>query len=299
MSNKPTSRFNKIGLFAKHNNSSVLDTLEKLIHFLQKRGHILSIETQSASLLSQQDVARNIHTVPREQLGAAVDLVIVIGGDGSLLNAARAIVAHQVPIVGINRGRLGFLADILPDDMEQALNAILDGHYLEEQRFLLNARIIRHGKTVAESTALNDVVLYTGSIARMVDFEVYINDHFVLRQQADGIITATPTGSTAYALSAGGPILYPTLKALTITPLCPHTLSSRPIVVDSDGDIRLVVTMNNDIKPKLSCDGQSHFDLEAGDQILIQKHPFELTLIHPQTHEYFSVLREKLGWSTQ
>jgi NAD+ kinase len=117
MSNKPTSRFNKIGLFAKHNNSSVLDTLEKLIHFLQKRGHILSIETQSASLLSQQDVARNIHTVPREQLGAAVDLVIVIGGDGSLLNAARAIVAHQVPIVGINRGRLGFLADILPDDM--------------------------------------------------------------------------------------------------------------------------------------------------------------------------------------
>ncbi len=297
---KQTSRFNRIGLFAKHNNSSVLDTLEKLIHFLQKRGHTLSIETQSAALLfNQGNLDHNIQIIPKEHLGEAVDLVIVIGGDGSLLNAARAIVAHQVPVVGINRGRLGFLADILPDNMEQELNAILDDHYLEEQRFLLNARIIRNGKIVAESTALNDVVLYTGSIARMVDFEVYINDHFVLRQQADGIITATPTGSTAYALSAGGPILYPTLKALTITPLCPHTLSSRPIVVDSHSDIRLVVTQNNDIKPKLSCDGQSHFDLEAGDQISIQKHPFELTLIHPKTHEYFSVLREKLGWSTQ
>ncbi|HQZ88363.1 MAG TPA: NAD(+) kinase [Gammaproteobacteria bacterium] len=297
---KQTSRFNRIGLFAKHNNSSVLDTLEKLIHFLQKRGHTLSIETQSAALLSNQgNLDHNIQIIPKEYLGEAVDLVIVIGGDGSLLNAARAIVAHQVPVVGINRGRLGFLADILPENMEQELNDILEGHYLEEQRFLLNARIIRHGKIVAESTALNDVVLYTGSIARMVDFEVYINDHFVLRQQADGIITATPTGSTAYALSAGGPILYPTLKALTITPLCPHTLSSRPIVVDSDSDIRLVVTQNNDIKPKLSCDGQSHFDLEASDQISIQKYPFELTLIHPKTHEYFSVLREKLGWSTQ
>lgn len=294
------SRFKRIGLFAKHNNSSVLDTFEKLIHFLEKRGHTLSIEAQSATLLSHQGNAQHkIHTILRAQLGEAVDLVIVIGGDGSLLNAARAIVENQVPIVGINRGRLGFLADILPDNMEQELSAILEGHYLEEQRFLLNARIMRADKMIAESTALNDIVLYTGNIARMVDFEVYINDHFVLRQQADGIITATPTGSTAYALSAGGPILYPTLKALTITPLCPHTLSSRPIVVASDCEIRLVVTPNNDIKPKLSFDGQQHFDLEAGDEIIIQKHPFELTLIHPQTHEYFSVLREKLGWSTQ
>lgn len=295
-----TSQFKKIGLFAKHNNSSVLDTFEKLIHFLEKRGHTLSIETESATLLTHsRKHQQKFHTMPRAQLGENVDLVIVIGGDGSLLNAARAIVANRVPIVGINRGRLGFLADILPDDMEAALNDILDGHYLEEQRFLLNARIIRHQKTFAQSTALNDVVLYTGSIARMVDFEVYLNDQFVLRQQADGIITATPTGSTAYALSAGGPILYPTLKALTITPLCPHTLSSRPIVVADDCHIRLVVTPNNDIKPKLSCDGQQHFDLEAGDEIIIQKHPVELTLIHPQTHEYFSVLREKLGWSTQ
>lgn len=292
------NRFQRIGLFAKHNNTSVLDTFEKLIHFLGKRGHHLSIEQQSATLLPKADFFQGMHTIPREQLGENVDLVIVVGGDGSLLNAARAIVANQVPIVGINRGRLGFLADILPHSMEQELHAILDGDYLEEQRFLLNAHIIRDGEIIAESTALNDVVLYTGSTARMIDFEVYIDNQFVLRQQADGIITATPTGSTAYALSAGGPILYPTLKALTITPLCPHTLSSRPIVVDSRSDIRLVVTPNNDIKPKLSCDGQSHFDLEAGDQIAIQKYPVELTLIHPKTHEYFSVLREKLGWST-
>lgn len=295
--NNRTSRFKKIGLFAKHNNRSVIDTFEKLIDFLHKREHIITIETESAAILSQK-YTQNIRTTTRKQLGEAVDLVIVIGGDGSLLNAARAIIANQVPIVGVNRGRLGFLADILPDNMEQELGAILDGTYVEEQRFLLNARVIRKGKMIAESTALNDVVLYSGSIARMLDFEVYINDHFVLRQQADGIITATPTGSTAYALSAGGPILYPTLKALTITPLCPHTLSSRPIVVDNNCDIRLVVTPNNDIKPKLSCDGQFHFDLEAGDEISIQKHLFELTLIHPKPHEYFSVLRQKLGWST-
>lgn len=295
--NNQTGRFKRIGLFAKHNNKSVLDTFEKLIHFLQKKNHILTIEMESASILSPKQ-RQNIQTTSREHLGEHVDLVIVIGGDGSLLNAARAIVANQVPIVGINRGRLGFLADVLPEHMEQALTDILDGNYSEEKRFLLDARIIRKGKTFAQSTALNDVVLYTGSIARMIDFEVYINDHFVLRQQADGIITATPTGSTAYALSAGGPILYPTLKALTITPLCPHTLSSRPIVVDSDCDIRLVLTDSKDIKPKLSCDGQSHFDLEATDQISIQKHPVELTLIHPKSHEYFSVLREKLGWGT-
>lgn len=287
-------QFKKIGLFAKHNNRSIVDTFEKLIAFLEKRGHTLFIEQECATLLA----APRFPILNREQIGQQSDLIIVVGGDGSLLNAARAVVSAKVPVLGINRGRLGFLADILPNEMENELGTILDGTYSKESRFLLEATIKRPGQPMISSTALNDVVLYCGSIARMIDFEVYINDQFVLRQQADGIITATPTGSTAYALSAGGPILYPTLNAIAIAPLCPHTLSSRPIVVNGDSHIKLVVTEQNDTSPVLTYDGQSHFDLPPGSEVLIHKHAFELILIHPVQHDYFSVLREKLGWNT-
>ncbi len=285
--------FTRIGLFAKHNNTSVSDTLKKLVIYLQAKGHTLFIETESNVLLADTPLT----SVAREEIGALVDLIIVVGGDGSLLNAARAVVAHQIPVLGINRGRLGFLADILPHNMEQELEAIFAGQYLKEQRFLLSAQVKRHNTVVMQEIALNDIVLYNGGLARMIDFEVYVNDQFVLRQQADGIITATPTGSTAYGLSAGGPILFPTLNAITITPMCPHTLSNRPIVVDGNSQIKLVVTESNNIAPKLSYDGQVYFDLEIGDEILIKKHDCEFTLIHPSHHEYFSVLREKLSWN--
>lgn len=288
-----TGPFQRIGLFAKHNTRSVADTFEKLVEFLKKRGHTLAVEARSATLLS----AKPDSIVPQEALGEVSDLVIVVGGDGSLLNAARAIVSHQIPILGINRGRLGFLADILPENMEQELGQILEGQYLKEQRMLIKATLKRGQNIIGSGIALNDIVLYAGNIARMIDFEVTINQNFMLRQQADGLITSTPTGSTAYALSAGGPILYPTLNAITVVPMCPHTLSSRPIVVDSNSQIEIVLTKNNLIEPKLSCDGQLHFDLQANDRIFIQKHEFELSLIHPLKHTYFSVLREKLGWS--
>jgi NAD+ kinase len=288
------SPFQRIGLFAKHNNRSIVDTFEKLLVFLEKRGHSLVLEEESATLLS----SHHFPLAKRDQIGKHCDLVIVVGGDGSLLNAARAVVEDRVPVLGINRGRLGFLADILPDEMEKELELILQGTFNPEKRFLLEATIKRPGQVSISQIALNDIVLYCGSIARMVDFEVYINDQFVLRQQADGLITATPTGSTAYALSAGGPILYPTLNAITIAPLCPHTLSSRPIVVESNSHIKLIVTQQNTIVPKLSCDGQTHFELPLGSEVSIYKHSFELTLIHPVQHNYFSVLREKLGWST-
>lgn len=291
-----TKLFPTIGLFAKHNNRSVADTFEKLILFLEKRGHSLIIEEESATLLANP----HFPLMKRTEIGKHCSLIIVVGGDGSLLNAARAIVTSKVPILGINRGRLGFLADILPENLEIELQAILDGAYMEEQRFLLKAEFNRPDSpnTTISETALNDIVLYCGGIARMIDFEIYINDQFVLRQQADGIITATPTGSTAYALSAGGPIVYPTLNAITIAPMCPHTLSSRPIVIDNNGRIKLVVTKNNTITPKLSCDGQNHFELPPGSEISIYKYEHELKLIHPIQHNYFSVLREKLGWST-
>lgn len=289
------NQFRKIGLFAKHNNKSVAETLEKLIQFLKNHHLKLSIETESASLLTHSSLA----AFSKEEIGKNIDLAIVVGGDGSMLNAARAVAPYQIPILGINRGRLGFLADILPEQLESELAAILQGNLIQEKRFLLEAKVVRNGQVIAINTALNDVVLYSGSSGRMIDFEVYINDIFVLRQQADGMIAATPTGSTAYALSAGGPILFPTLPAMTLTPLCPHTLSNRPLVVDNSCHIRLKVTQQNDTSPKLSSDGQLHCDLLPEDEIHIQKYAHELTLIHPLRHEYFSILREKLGWNTQ
>lgn len=193
--------FQRIGLFAKYNTSSVGDTLRKLVIFLKKRGHSLVIEKNSSALLEK---ASDLKQVERETLGSETDLVIVVGGDGSLLNAARAIAAFDLPILGINRGRLGFLADILPEEMEKKLGPILEGDYSEEKRTLLTASVERKGKRLNEGQALNDVVLFSGNIARMIEFEVFINSKFVLRQRSDGLITATPTGSTAYALSGGG-----------------------------------------------------------------------------------------------
>lgn len=289
--NKP---FKNIGLFAKYNNTSIADTFEKLVNYLAENGYSLFIEAKSNALLQ----AHHFPVLPRETIAAHCDLVIVVGGDGSLLNAARAVVRYQVPIVGINRGHLGFLADIRPFEVQEKLDSILKGIYTTEQRFLLSGRIVREGETLVENQALNDIVLYTGAIARMIEFEVYIDDHFVLRQRSDGLIAATPTGSTAYALSGGGPILYPTLNTLVLVPMFPHTLTSRPIVVGNSANIKWIVTENNEISPKISFDGQLHLDLEPGDEIIIQKYEHELTLVHPVEHDYFTVLREKLGWST-
>jgi NAD+ kinase len=284
--------FQRIGLIAKQNSPSIIETFERLIAFLAKRGHTLTLEAESATLLSKQPYP----LVSKEELSEN-DLVIVVGGDGSLLKAARAITCSKTPILGINRGRLGFLADILPQHMEKELTAILEGNYVSEARFLLKAKVIRQEKIFAEATALNDVVLYSSGVSRMIDFEVYVNQHFVLRQQADGIIVATPTGSTAYALSAGGPVVYPTLNAITLAPMCPHTLSSRPIVVEGNSKIKLLISSNNNkTETKLSCDGQTHFALQLLDTIEIEKYEHELCLIHPANHNYYTILREKLGW---
>lgn len=289
--NKP---FKNIGLFAKYNNTSISEAFEHLVKFLEKEGCNLFIEAKSNAMLR----AHHFPVLPKETIAEKCDLIIVVGGDGSLLNAARSVVRYQVPIVGINRGRLGFLADIRPHEIEKKLTPILKGNYTSEQRFLLSACIVREGEILMENQALNDIVLYTGAIARMIEFEVHIDDRFVLRQRADGLIAATPTGSTAYALSGGGPILYPTLNTIVLVPMFPHTLTSRPIVVGNASHIKWIVTENNEISPKLSFDGQLHLDLEPGDEIVIQKYEHELTLVHPANHDYFMVLREKLGWST-
>lgn len=288
--------FNKIGLFAKHNSRAIVDTFEKIISFLDRAGCKLSIEEQSAALLPQS-LQKKFSIVSREVLGQDSELVVVVGGDGSFLNAARAVVPFGIPMLGVNRGRLGFLTDILPEEFEKDLTEILDGKYNQEQRSLIKAKIERNGEFIQQGEALNDVVLFGGSLARMIEFEVYINDDFVLRQLSDGFIVATPTGSTAYALSGGGPILHPTLKAITLVPMLPHMLTSRPIVVEESSRIELRISHNNQTPPKLSCDGQLHFDLQAGDRVHIEKYPKSLILIHPSHYDYYAVLRQKLGWN--
>lgn len=286
--------FSTIGLIGKQANPEVQSTLASLVTFLQVQGIEVLMEQACAAMMPP---SLQTKAITRDKLGALCDLVIVVGGDGSLLDAARTVVDHNVPVVGVNRGRLGFLTDISPQALTQSLEPILRGQYQEEHRFFLEMHLTRDGKVIHEGKALNDVVLYSGDIARMIDFQVIIDDQFVYRQRSDGLITATPTGSTAYALSGGGPILHPSLEAVVMVPMHPHTLSSRPIVVDSHAKIELHLMPDNSLNPRLSCDGQVHFDAKPDDRIVIQRKTQELRLLHPTDYDYYYTLRSKLGWS--
>lgn len=243
----------------------------------------------------------NVKQLPRaalDKLGRLCDMVIVIGGDGSMLGAARTLCLTGTPVLGINRGRVGFLTDISTTDLDVRLSEILAGHYVAERRFLLNAFVSRDDRVVSSAHALNDVVLHSGQVARMVEFTLFIDDQFVYRQRADGLITATPTGSTAYALSAGGPMLHPSLEAMVLVPMFPHMLSNRPLVIGASSKVSLRIEHGPDPSPQLSCDGQTRLVLQPGDQIDIIRKPQHLVLLHPQSHDYFDSCRSKLGWSS-
>ncbi len=235
----------------------------------------------------------------KECLKKSCDLIIVIGGDGSLLHAARTIIDTNTPILGIHKGRLGFLADLNFNKIKSSLTAILSGKYIEEQRSLLYTSIKQKNKPKnITNCAVNDVVLYSGKIPRLIEFEIFIDDQFILQLRADGLIIATPTGSTAYSLSAGGPILYPTLKIFNIIPMYPHTLNSRPLVVNETSLIKLkILDHHNNADCGLSFDGQNYIKLTKGTEINITKYHKELKLIHPLKYNYFTMLREKLGWN--
>ncbi|HRE30890.1 MAG TPA: NAD(+) kinase [Candidatus Berkiella sp.] len=283
-----------MGLIGKHANPEVQSSLASLVTFLHAQGIEVLMEASCAQVMSP---SLPFKAISRDQLSALCNLVIVVGGDGSLLDAARTVVDHEVPVVGVNRGRLGFLTDISPQALTQSLGPILRGEFQEEYRFFLEMQLVREGEIVSTGTALNDVVLYSGDIARMMDFQVIIDDQFVYRQRSDGLITATPTGSTAYALSGGGPILHPSLAAIVMVPMHPHTLSSRPIVVDSNAKIELHIMPDSLLNPRLSCDGQIHFDAKPDDRIVIKRKTKQLRLLHPTDYDYYYTLRSKLGWS--
>ena len=288
------SEFNRIGLVSRLGSDSALATLKRLIHYLQSRGLdiVLEVDTSTALPEYQLEVSDN------ETLGKTCDLVIVVGGDGSLLGAARALSRYKVPLLGVNRGRLGFLTDITPDDIELRVADVLDGKYMMETRFLLDASVIRKGALVGGGDALNDVVIHPGRLIRMIEFELYVDGQFVYSQRSDGLIISTPTGSTAYALSGGGPIMHPKLDAIVIVPMNPHTLSSRPIVVDGNSEIKIIIGEQNSAYPHVTCDGQNHVVTNPGDEIHIHKKPHRLHLIHPLNHNFYETCRTKLGWGS-
>lgn len=282
--------FNKVGIIGKHRGENLTETLALLKNFLLSRGITVYLDQETAPLLPGSDLT----LVPRDRLGNCCDLIIVVGGDGSFLNAARFVVDSQTPVLGINRGRLGFLTDIRPQELEAKIGAVLDGEYVIEKRFLLTATFdpAKH----PTQTALNDVVLLPGDVAHMIEFEVFIQDQFVCSQRADGLIIATPTGSTAYALSGGGPILHPSLDAVVLVPMFPHTLSMRPIVVDANSTIKISISPNNETAPRISCDGQERLSIAPGSHIMISKKKETLSLIHPKNYHYYKTLRSKLHW---
>lgn len=284
--------FSHIGIIGKPGNPEVQSTLSAIVHFLQESRFTLSLETTCAEILSEK-----VNILPKSKIAEHCDLIIVVGGDGSFLDAARAVVDWEKPMVGINRGRLGFLTDINPQAFRQHLEPILNGAFLTEKRFLLEMNLMRDGLPIGENSALNDVVLYSGDNAQMIEFEVRINQQFVYKLRSDGLIVATPTGSTAYALSGGGPILNPALNAIALVPMHPHTLSSRPIVLDANDKIELHVTDYHELHPRVSCDGQVMFQVAPNDRICIARKAKELTLLHPKEYDYYHTLRTKLNWS--
>ena len=283
-------QFSTIGIFCKDNDDRIESTLKVLYEFLIKNNFKVIAEQNAANYLN----------VPAMEIGhfcECIDLAIVVGGDGTLLKAGRLLADKNVPVIGINLGRLGFLVDISPNEISEQLGLMLKGEYTTEIRSLLHAEAFRGEQSLGEGIALNDVVLHVRNDIRMIEFTTHIDDNFVNTQRADGIVVATPTGSTAYSLSGGGPILHPGLDAVVLVPICPHTLSNRPLVVGNESVINISMCESRNVDARLSFDGQGNIELKAGDRVVIRHKSHKLQLMHPKDYDYYHILRNKLGWS--
>lgn len=284
--------FRRIGLIGKSADGNVSMTLRSLTRHL---------EEMQAEILVDEGVADAFTGSPhpiveRATLAAACDLAIVVGGDGTLLNAARSLAEPGVSVLGVNLGRLGFLVDVSPEDMAEQLARIFAGEFIEEQRTLLYAKVIRNDEVLSEGAALNDVVVHKRDIARMIELEVRIDGHLLNTQRSDGLIVATPTGSSAYALSGGGPLLSPSLNACVLVPICPHSLNNRPFVISDQSTVDVIVRDTGQDQAQVTCDGQVNFGLDSADRVRIERNPSRLRLIHPSKYNYFEILRAKMHW---
>jgi len=289
------SPIKKIGLVAKLQSPAATDALQTLIYDLRRRNLVLMLHQGSVEALPQPI---DLPIVNTETLGKQCDLIIVVGGDGTLLHTARLLARYEARVLGINLGRLGFLTDIKPTDMTNDLEAILDGDFIEEKRFLIRATAFRGKTLLTRCCAVNDVVIHKWNTTHLFGFSTHINQCLLGNQRADGILVSTPTGSTAYCLSGGGPIVHPSLNVLVLLLLLPHTLSHAPIVLDSDSEIEVTLQLNQHIEAQLTCDGVASQTLLPGDRVTIKKHR-HIYLVHPPNHDHYATLRDKLRWGYQ
>jgi NAD+ kinase len=284
--------FQTIGLIGKYADPSVGDTLVSLNEYFLNKDCTVFLDESTSAVFSNH----KMNALSRTQLGEQCDLIIIVGGDGTLLSAARSLVGFGVPLLGINLGHLGFLVDLCAIDVHLALDEIMAGEYTEENRFLIISEIERDGDCFGGGNAFNDVVIHKSDVARMIEIETYIDNKFMHSMHADGLIIATPTGSTAYSLSGGGPILYPSLNVMELVPICPHTMSNRPVVISGESEIDIIVSDRFSSQAQVTYDGQINFNLLSGDHVKIMRHPKHITILHPKNYDYFEILRAKLRW---
>jgi len=282
--------FKTVALIGKYKSPEIAGPLLRLGKFLAQRGVKVLIDRLTASHIGDSKYP----VLTLEEIGRKADLAIVLGGDGTMLNIARTLAPFDVALIGVNQGRFGFLTDISIGTMVETIGTILKGKYVVEERMLLQAEVFRRKKSVFKVLAFNDVVISKGVKGSMIDFEVKIDGKFLYNLRGDGLIVATPTGSTAYALSSGGPIIHPSLSAMALVPICPHTFSSRPIVISNDSVIEIISSAAD---ARAHFDSHSRFDLHAQDRIVVRSYGHTIRLLHPAGHDYFNMLRVKLHWN--
>ena len=291
MSTARNYTFRTIALIGKYQSREIAQSLLALAAFVRERGLEVLVEEGTAAEVG----ANGYEVATYETIAARANLAVILGGDGTMLNAARHLAGVEVPLLGINQGRLGFMTDIALGAMIYSINALLEGKFSRERRFLLNAEVRRNGTTVFQTLAMNDVVVNKGESGRMIELEVKVDAELIHVLRADGLIVCTPTGSTAYALSANGPILHPSVHGMAIVPLCPHALSNRPITISDSSVIDITLLPHHDAR--VHFDGQTRFDVHAGDTVHIARAAHAITLLHPPGYSYFAMLREKLQWT--
>lgn len=285
-----SNQYSTVGLIVRPNDTGVSDTLSDVYHLLEARGIEILLDHSTRGLIGGP------LTVGLDDIGQRADLVVVIGGDGTLLHAAREMVTYGVPLLGVNRGRLGFLVDVCPQSNLTVVNQILDGEHVVDERFLLDCEVLRDDQVLHRSHAFNDVILKVADQVRIIEFETFVDGVFMSRQNADGAIVATPSGSTAYALSNGGPILMPGQDSMLIMPLSPHTLASRPLIISADHCVEIQINNRDAVTAHVVSDGQVYLPAENGDVIRVTRKPERIVLLHPKDYDYFEILRAKLNW---
>jgi NAD+ kinase len=294
----------RIGIIAKKNKPEAVSIARSLVEWLQPKKIEVYIEEEMGRLLFTSGPSlraglplsdSSINSVERSDIPDHVEMIIVLGGDGTLLSVARLVGDHEVPILGVNLGGLGFLTEITLEELYRVLERVIQGDFITDERVVLNAAVIRRGERMAEFTVLNDAVIDKGALSRIIDLETTINGQYLTTFKSDGLIISTPTGSTAYNLSAGGPIVYPSLHCIIVTPICPHTLTNRPIVIPDDVEIRSILQTKQQ-EVILTLDGQQGFSLEFEDVVEVRKAGGRILLIKSPYRHYFEVLREKLKW---